>query len=102
MITWLSHIIFIIATLILFVIAKLKFKVQFDYKKVFKLSIVVALCSYVFFTLINIWIPVIIALDNVHVDIYFYIVGELVGFIIGSVILAEIFYAIGKAVYKKL
>ena len=97
-----SNIVFIIAMPIIFLIAKLKFKVQFDYKKVFILACITSFISYVIFSLFSIWIPVIVALGNVPVDIYFYIVGELVGFIIGSVILAEIFYAIGKAVYKKL
>ena len=101
LINWMSHIAFTIAMPIFFVIGKYILKKHFDYTKVFKLSIVIAFLSYIIFTLASIWIPFIISVGVLSIDIYFFILGDFVGFIIGSIILTEICYMIGREIHKK-
>jgi len=101
MTTW-SGIVYVITMPIIFTIAKLKFKVWFDYEKIFKLSFIVALCCYLIFTYTSTWIPFLIARGVEQPGEFLpYIMGEITGFVFGMVIFTELFYAIGRMIHTK-
>lgn len=97
---WLSIIVYPILVVVFFTTAKL-LKYNFTYKIVALLSVVTGLISYVAFTFLSMWLPVMLT-TGASVETILYIIGELIGFLIGILFWTLIVYWIGRSAHMKL
>ncbi len=98
--TWNSTISYIIIFLSIFLITKLIFKINYNYRKILIISNILGAVCYGIFTLWLIYIPALIVID-ISGTMILIILEEFFMFMFITVGLTFTIYAIGRTIYTK-
>ena len=98
---WMSAVAFPIVTIVIFFIVKYRYKMKFNMEKVMEIGLISSVFSYIAFTLLSVYVPVMLA-RGIEDVLVFHIIGEFMGFVLASIILIVIVFCIISYIFKAI